>query len=672
MKKQRIIIVLCFVVSMVYSQDYKFGKVSKAELEETSYSRDSSANAAVLYKNQYIYFNYSQENGFVQVNEIHERIKIYNKKGFDWATKKIRLYNRSNSNSEDLISLKGYTFNLDNDKIVKDKLKKDGQFEEEINKYWKNSSFTMPNIKEGCVIEYSYKIESPYRQIDDIDFQYTIPINKFDFRVKTPEYYFYNKLLNPKAKYAPKLSMSQENRTITLRSRSRGSTRNVSGSSFSQENITLKENIITSNVTHIPALKDEPFVDNLDNYRSKLILELVTVNFPNRPLENYATSWNKVAQSIYKNPSFGEQLQKSGYYKNDIDALTAGISSQEKKTALIYDYVKSKVKWNDFYGYTSADGLKKAYKDGVGNSGDINLMLTSMLRHAGVNANPVLVSTKNNGVPLLPTRTGFNYLICLVEGDNPVFLDATEKFCSPNILPSRALNWQGRIIRKDGSSDWINLIPNKSSKEVTSLNVKINDDFSVNGKVRSQFTDYQAMRYRKRFNNTSKEDHIKYLEKDNGEIEISNVEVKNKDAVESPILTSYEYELFDAVEDIGGKLYFSPLLFLANEENPFKQETRDYPIDFQYPIADKYIVNIMIPEGYEVESLPKNEAFAFNDTAGKYTYLINQNGKFLQLSINFNLNLAFVIPSDYTYFRSFYKLLTEKQAEKIVLKKTEP
>ncbi len=671
MKKHLTILILLFIISTTYSQDFKFGKVSKAELEVISNTEDSSANAAVLYKNQNIHFDYSQEKGFIQVNEIHERIKIYNKEGFKWATKKVRLFHRTNANSEDLVGLKGYTFNLENGKVIKDKLKKDGRFEEEVNKYWKNSSFTMPNIKEGCVIEYTYKIESPYTQIDDVDFQYTIPINKFDFKVKTPQYFIYNKLLNPRATYAPKLNMSSQNRIITLRSKSRNAF-GVSKTTFSQENIDLKENIIASNSVNIPALKDEPYVDNLDNYRSKLILELVTVNFPNSPVENYATNWDRVTKTIYKNPDFGEQLKKKGYYDDDIDALIVSISNEQKKTALIYDFVKSKVKWNEFYGYTSVDGLRKAYKEGVGSSGDINLMLTSMLRHAGINANPVLISTKNHGVPLLPTRTGFNYVVCLIEGANNVFLDATEKFCSPNILPSRALNWQGRVIRKDGSSNWVNLIPNNSSKEVTSLNVKINDDFSVNGKVRSQFTNYQAMRYRKRFNNISKEDHIKFLEKDKGEIEISNLDIKNSNNLSSPIVASYEYELFDAVEEIGGKLYFSPLLFLANEENPFKQETRDYPIDFQYPIADKYMINIMIPEGYEVESLPKNEAFAFNDAAGKYTYLINQNGKFLQLSINFDLNFAFVIPSDYTYFRNFYKLLTEKQVEKVVLKKIQP
>ena len=282
------------------------------------------------------------------------------------------------------------------------------------------------------------------------------------------------------------------------------------------------------------------------------------------------------------------------------------------------------------------------------------------------------MSTKNNGVPLIPTRTGFNYIICVVEGQTNLYLDATEKFTKANVLPVRALNWQGRVIRENGSSEWVDLMPKKSSKEITSLNAKINTDGSITGKVRSQFTNYQALRYRNRYDNVSNEDHVKSIEKNKGEIEINNLEIKNEDDAGKPIVSSYEYELFDAVEEIGDKLYFSPLLFLANEENPFKQETRSYPIDLQYPTADKYMINIAIPEGYEVEALPKNEAFTFNENGGKYTYLINQNGNYLQLSILFDINTPFIIPSDYTFFRNFYNLLTQKQSEKIVLKKTQP
>ena len=64
-------------------------------------------------------------------------------------------------------------------------------------------------------------------------------------------------------------------------------------------------------------------------------------------------------------------------------------------------------------------GTRKAYLEGEGNVADINLLLIAMLRSQGVDANPVLVSTRNNGIPLFPTRKGFNYVICKRSKGDP-------------------------------------------------------------------------------------------------------------------------------------------------------------------------------------------------------------------------------------------------------------
>src|SRR5690606_28046643 len=131
----------------------------------------------------------------------------------------------------------------------------------------------------------------------------------------------------------------------------------------------------------------------------------------------------------------------------------------------------------------------------------------------------------------------------------------------------------------------------------------------------------------------------------------------------------YEYTLNHAMEDIGGKLYFTPLMFLATQENPFKENERSYPIDYVYPIADKYMVNIMLPEGYEVETLPESTKFEFNGTMASFSYIGKQNGNMLQFIISFDINNTIVLPNDYDQFKKFYQLLIEKQNEKVVLKK---
>jgi len=145
-------VILIFVLSLQFSfaQDIKFGQVSKEELLETSYVQDVSANAVVLYKKQDTYF--AANSGANQlVTEIHERIKIYNKEGFDYATNHIDLFKTRISN-ESVGKIKAYTYNLENNEIVKTQLEKDQVFKTEVSYNYNQVKFTMPNIKEGSLL----------------------------------------------------------------------------------------------------------------------------------------------------------------------------------------------------------------------------------------------------------------------------------------------------------------------------------------------------------------------------------------------------------------------------------------------------------------------------------------------------------------------------------------
>lgn len=670
--KNLFLLVFVLTLQITTAQDYKFGKVSKEELKETQHTFEPNANAAVLYKNQRIYFKFEQDKGFIQYNEIHQRIKIYNKEGYEYATESIRLYDEDSDTRDALTSFKAYTFNLIDGDIKESKLKKDGIFEEKINSYWQQTKFTMPNVKDGCIIEYKYTIISPRLAIEDVPFQNLIPINKFDFKVTTPEYFMYNTLSNSKASYYPKLNESYYNEKVTFSYR-KNPEPGINGSSGS-ELITFNEdvqfNVIESIAVNIPSLKDEVFVDNLNNYQAKLIMELKSIQLPNSPYKNLTTSWEKVTKTIYDSNGFGEQLKKSGYFENDLNSAIAGATDPVEQTYNVFNFVKAKVKWNGLHNYYTDLGVKQAYKEGEGNVGDINLILIAMLREAGLDANPVLVSTKDNGIPLFPTRDGFNYVICAVNLEQGmVLLDATKSYTSLNILPVKALNWQGRLIRKEGSSEWVNLSAQNVSKEIVSLNIKLNSDLSATGKIRNQYTDYKALEYRNTFENYSKDDLIKEIELKNGNLLVSNIEVEDMNIPVKPVLLSYEYHLDEALEEIGENYYFSPLLFLKLKESPFKQETRNYPIDLNFPTSRKYMVNIMLPEGFQVESLPSNEKLQYNGTEGEFTYLIKENGSMLQLVITLDLNNTLILPANYEQFKQFFELLVNKQAEKIVLKK---
>jgi len=216
-------------------------------------------------------------------------------------------------------------------------------------------------------------------------------------------------------------------------------------------------------------------VNNINNYRAKINFEIAAYRPRNGIPKFYNTTWKDVTKTIYENSNFGVQLNKKSHFKDDLENITNGVTSQIEKLNTIYNFVKSKIKWNEVYSiYTSNEGIKNAYRESVGNVAEINLTLVAMLREAGLAASPILVSTRSHGIPLFPTKEGYNYVIAGIEAQNEVILlDATEKYSSPNVLPLRDLNWEGRLIRENGSSIAINLYPKNynSEKVVVKMNL---------------------------------------------------------------------------------------------------------------------------------------------------------------------------------------------------------
>ncbi len=660
-----------FPLNRTLAQNYKFGKVSEAELEEKVYPQDSSANAAILYKKIRVYYRYDSNNGFVLITDVQERIKLYNQEGFDHATKKIMYYTPGGGNEEKVTSLKAVTYNLNNGKIEETKLKKSDIFDEKESRYWSSTKFTMPDIRPGSVVEFDYTITSPYlSNIDEIALQYEVPVRKIEVQVESPEYFVFKPLMKG---YYPFQIASETKRgsiNFTNKVRSGGGGFTSTQTKYENNKVDYTTNVSKIDLENVPALKEEPYVNNINNYRSAIKYELQYVKFPNSPIDYYSTTWTDVAKSIYDNPAFGSEVKKTGYFENDINSLLEGVSDPLQKTSIIFRYVKNRMNWNGYFGYYCDDGVRKAYKDKTGNVAEINLMLTAMLRHAGLDANPVLVSTRSHGIPLFPTREGFNYVVSAVSLDNgTVLLDGTAKFSTPGMLPPRAHNWMGRLIQKDGSSEEIDLTPKEMSKELVSVNYDITEDGIAEGRIRKQFTDHHALSFRQKYYTANEEEYLENLENTYNGMEISGYKLENKDDITKPIVETFSFSKENACDRIADKVYLSPMLFFATEENPFKLDNREYPIDFSYPWADKYIINIRIPSGYKTEILPEPSRVMLPDNLGSFLFNINETGDIIQVMVQTEMNSAIVSSVYYGAVKEFFKQLVEKETEKIVLTK---
>jgi hypothetical protein len=107
----------------------------------------------------------------------------------------------------------------------------------------------------------------------------------------------------------------------------------------------------------------------------------------------------------------------------------------------------------------------------------------------------------------------------------------------------------------------------------------------------------------------------------------------------------------------------------GKQTNPFKNEERLYPIDFGYPKVSSHMINISIPDGYKVQTIPEMMRIAMPENIGSYLYSINVVDNVIQVVSRFTIKES-VVPIDfYGELRKFFSLRAEKEKETIVLVK---
>jgi len=632
---------------MSFGQKYSLGKVTAEELSQKTHPLDSAAPAAYLHKMGRNYFELSGEGRFYLVHEVSAKIKIYKKEAYSYANVEVPYY--IGGATVRLSFDDAATYNLVDGKVEKTKLKSDGEFKEAVNENFAIKKIALPNVKEGSIIEYKYTLKTPYyTYFPDWYFQHEIPVDYVNYEVTIPEFYRYQLFLK---------GYEEIERSPETGDRAANGRYNESKVSFVGRNI--------------KAIKPEPFVNNMDNYTSMLQYELASSNFPDEGFKQYSSDWPSVTASIYDSENFGKELEKKSYFEKDIDAVLTGLTTREEKMNAIFKFVQERMNWNERLGYFTDLGVKNAYKERVGNVADINLMLAAILRYANINANPVLISTRSNGISIFPNRGAFNYVIAGVELDNDkvVLLDATSKNTVPNIIPIRAVNWTGRMIRENKTSKEIDLTPKINSRESVTVVAQLGSDGNIKGSARIQNMDYKAFVFRENFSTVTQDEYIEQMEKEHEQLEVGTYNVANVKDATKPITEIFEFANNNIVDRIGDKMYFFPLLFYTAIVNPFKAEMRKFPLDFSFPFQNKHTITINIPAGYAIESVPSPLHLTMEDNIGSFKFLIANKENQIQVSTMLDINYANVSADYYASLKSFFAKVIEKQTEKIVLKK---
>src|SRR5258705_7066286 len=373
-----------------------FGQVEKADLEMKECDFDKKAEAMVMFEKGQLDYT----SGFGISLDYHTRIKILADKGKDRADIHLRFINWKND--EQIKDISAQVYNLDpSGNIIVTKVDKKQIFEKQINKRDAEKVFTFPDVKPGSIIEYKYTRTNI--GMIDWNFQNSIPVKYSEFTFDYP--------YEVEIAFTPKCYLPYEEKSE--------SSANRKTHFFSMKNV--------------PALRDEPYILNDEDYMQKIETKTI-VREVNGLRQSVIVNWLQVIRYLMEDDFFGVQIKKEIPRTADLDAQLKPISNPYSKMKIIYDYVRKNMEWNGYPGIWAFDGVKAAWKDKKGTVGEINLILINLLKDAGLNAKPILVSTHDNGLVKTADagniyNLGFNkfnkVLAWVTIGNNIYVLDAT-------------------------------------------------------------------------------------------------------------------------------------------------------------------------------------------------------------------------------------------------------
>lgn len=623
--------------SISFAQNLKFGKFSQEEIDLKEVDFEPGADAVVLAE-----VSFNSFTGGVLGSDIHRRVKILKESGKDNANVKLQFY--AKDKIEDIVRLNAHTVNFDGSNMSITKLEKEDFFEADLGNGWKEVRFSLKNVQQGSILEYSYtKISKSVSFLDPWIFHNDIPTLRSTYTISIPSYFNY--------RYLP-----QGEKTIAC-------------------NFVKGDGLYEWTVTDLNSVKPEPMMTNYADYFEKISFQLAGYAFINSGAyggesgykDTYGT-WQDLTKFIVGLEKFAQYMKPQGSQKDYFVIPIKQDQAELEKAKEIYAWVQKSISYNERDGNFPSQTLKSLIESKKGSRPDMNLMLMAALKANGIVAYPLMISSKGNGHSRLvdtPFLDQFDQLIVFAKVDGKdYYLDVTNPARPFGYLPLRFHANHGYIMLEEGSG----LIPlqiTHRSGISQIVSIKPNAENRLVFETNVRFTDYDALTRINEEKPVADTLKAELLGKE-AALLVKDFTFSQKSEPRKQLDTKFvlEDEAMDA-----DMQFIKPFTFMRWDENPFQSTTRTFPVDFLYTFSDNYSAQIQIPEGYELDDYPEAVKLTIPTGSALFTYEITPFSNQVNISVTITLKSSLIYPNIYPDLKYFMEILTSKLQEPVVLKK---
>ena len=607
--------------------------------------------------------------------EYLRRIKILGEEGVQRANMSFSV--AKSDIDESLVSWRAVTYGLNpEDEVVSFPVeRKSLQLDKRGNEWVYSVEF--PFVRPGSVIELRYEINSDdIKSLRTWQFQQDIPVMRSQITTFIPSSYVYLPITKGDLSNLIRYEGTFSQRDQVIGTGDFPASRNgITAIPAIQSMQYSGGKSLTYVLTELPALeKGEAFApEAVNDYAPSIEWQLAQDYYRRFTNENLYNTWDELDRALNR------QFHSRRLNRKDRSVLAGKFVPRVRSstwTAVEQIYADfSMFSWNGEYEATPTN-LNKAWKSREGSSSEINTLFLLALREAGIEASPVLISTKDNGFvsAAYPLVNQFNHmLVAMDQGGEKVLLDVVGGMEKPGLLPRNDLNGAGYLLNGQGG-EWIPLQSYQKVNQVTYSRFYMKDDGSMDGQVSIVNQDFSTEVEEKRLLEVGEDASayfLKYVWSGARSASASNGRVEHMPEYHNALKITCDVKIDDYVVKTGDLLFLKPMLMRSLVTNPFQAKERVAPIDLTYPVWEAHMLGLVIPDGYEVAQVPQSIRVMMPGNAGQFTYNVMEMGNILHITSTIQINRTRYSPEEYEGIRQFFEYIVNKHQEDIVIKKVQ-
>ncbi len=511
-------------------------------------------------------------------------------------------------------------------------------------------AFTMPDVQAGSIIEYRYERELPFGYVYDSHWILSEKLftrdAKFSFR--------------PYRGFGLRYSWPQGL---------------PPGTAAPIEN----HGTISMEVHDVPAFVTEEYAPPEDELKFRVDFVYISGGNEEKDPDRF---WKKFDLAAFRD--YERFVDEPRAMQRALAQIVSGGDSAEQKLRKIYARVqqvrnlsferrKSEQEADREHQRDIAD-VADVWRLGYGTAEQINSLFAGLARAAGIQADTVLISTRDRyffAEKMLNPGQLNTTVVLVTSGGKESYLDPGTPFAPFGVLPWPETGVRGLRLARNGGA-WV-ATPRPLASEarlVRKAELRLSPSGALAGRVTVTYLGLEALSHRLAERDEDDTSRRQYLEEQlqadlAGTGELTLINAPDWLGSDPALVAEFDISIPGWAAVSGQRALMPAALFGAGYRHMFEHATRVHPLYFSFPYETEDDVRIELPAGWRLSGTP-----ATHDTDLKnisYRLATEDAGGMLQTRRSLRMNLLLVYLQYYDSVRGFFQTVRTGDEEQLVI-----